>query len=243
MRILTVFFLLVTASIAFGGGLVAEYKFDGGLIDTGSDGQAADTLTSSSCVYDVSFAGQSLYCSSNNLTASDSADLDLPAQYTIEAFIKPYSFDGTQYIISKNSYAFVIADSNLIFYHTQSDNTIIASSPIPLVLNRWQHIAAIANGGIVMVFLNGRAAATIPYNGTILNSASPLSIGANAGSNPYYGLIDEIRIFNEVKTPAYIYSRALYTCGAMQNEDVDGDCRITFDDFEIMSIQWLLSEN
>jgi hypothetical protein len=228
---------------AWGSGLVAEYKFDGGLFDTGSDGDAADNLSGSQCVYADGISGSAVLCNSNTFTAVDSADLDLPPQYTIEVFIKPLSLTGLQCVFSKNSYSLFISDSNLIFYHTQSDSSVIASSPIHLTLNRWQHIAVTADGGTIIVYLNGSTASVNLYNGTVSNSASPLSIGSNSGSNFYHGFIDEIRMFSEVKNSSYIYSRAFYTCGALQKEDIDGDCKISLDDFSILADQWLLSEN
>jgi hypothetical protein len=236
MKLLSLLLVCIFACTAFSSGLVAEYKFDGSLIDTGSDGNSTDTLSQNNSVYQQGMSVDALYCDSISCTAADSADLDLPAKYTIEAFIKPYSLSGVQTVLSKTSYQFVINDGNLGFYHTQSNGTIVGSCSVPLTLNKWQHIAVAADGSAITLYLNGKAAANFVYNGTILNSTSVLSIGGT-----YHGLIDEVRMFGQIKTAAFIYSRAKFNCGSLPQEDIDGDCHITIDDFYVLTDQWLLS--
>ena len=237
MRLLSFILLCLLAFSAFGDGLVVEYKFDNSLIDTGSDGDITDTLTASSPVYENGLFENSLYCDSSDCAAADSCDLDLTPQYTIEAFIKPYLLSGVQTVLSKASYKIVISGSNLGFFHTQSNGTVIGDYSVPLTLNKWQHIAVIANGSLITLYLNGKCAATYVYNGTILNSSSALSIGSS-----YKGLVDEVRIFNYARTSDYVYSRSQYNCGDLPAEDIDGDCRITFDDLCILAGQWLLGQ-
>ncbi|HAL44545.1 MAG: hypothetical protein A2Y12_07285 [Planctomycetes bacterium GWF2_42_9] len=238
MRLLSFVLVCSFACSVFGSGLIAEYKFDNSLLDTGSDGNSTDNL-SGAAFYQAGISGASLYCGANLFVASDSADLDLPAQYTIEAFIKPHSLSGVQYILSKGSYQLFISDANVGFSLTQSDGSIISgvSKPV-LTLNRWQHIALTADGVKLTLYVNGIAASILLYDGTISDSADSLLIG----SNSYYGLIDEVRIFGSAKTAAYIYSRAFFDCGDMKKEDIDGDCRISIEDFFILAQQWLLIE-
>lgn len=236
MKILSFVFLCGIASVALGSGLVAEYKFDSSLLDTGSDGNSTDTL-SGTAFYQAGISADALCCDANSYTAADSGDLDLPAQYTIEAFIKPASLSGVQIVLSKTSYQFVISDGNLGFYHKQSNGTVVGNCSVSLTLNRWQHIAVVAQGSAITLYLNGKAAANFVYNGTILNSALPLSIGVS-----YHGLIDEVRMFGQSQTASFVYSRALYNCGSLPREDIDDDCKITLDDFYILTSQWLLSD-
>jgi len=243
IKLLSFFLLCGLACTAFGSGLVVEYKFDGSLMDSGSDGNTTNTLTAAADpAYTQGLSGEALYCNSNTFTAADSNDLDLASQYTIEAFIKPYLLSGIQYILSKSSYKMGISDGNLGVYHTQSDGTVVGGFSVPLTLNRWQHIAVTADGSTITLYLNGKAASSFLYNGTILNSTASLSIGSISGSNQYNGIIDEVRMFGAVKTASYIYSRALYSCGDLPQEDIDSDCRITVEDFYIAAEQWLLCD-
>jgi biopolymer transport protein ExbB len=238
MKLLSFVLVCIFACTAFGSGLIAEYKFDDSLIDTGSDGNSTDNL-SGAAFYHAGISGAALYCDANSFIASDSTDLDLPAQYTIEAFIKPHSISGIQYILSKGCYKLFMSDANLAFSHTQSDGSIISGiSASVLTLNRWQHIVLTADGSRLTLYVNGKAALILLYDGTILNSSASLSIG----NYSYHGLIDEVRIFGSAKTSAYIYSRAFYDCGDLQKEDIDRDCRISIEDFFILTEQWLLTE-
>jgi hypothetical protein len=223
--------------------MVTEYKFDGGLRDTGSDGSMADDLTAGNPVDQQGVTGDALICDANTVVAADSADLDLASQYTIEIFIKPASLSGIQYILSKDSYKIGISDSNLFVYHRQSDGTTVGGSTVRPTLNRWQHVAVVASSSTIILYLNGQAVKTFAYNGTILNSSEPLSICGAGGANYYSGLIDEIRMFNTAKTASYVLSRAAYSCGALPQGDADGDCRITISDFYLLAQQWLLCDS
>jgi hypothetical protein len=224
-------------------GLVVEYKFDGGGIDTGSDGSVVDNLTSSGQIYRQGVMGEALCCDSNIFTAADSADLDLASQYAIEAFIRPTSSSGLQYIFYKDSYKIGIQDGNLGVLHRQSNSAIIGDFSVPITLNKWHHVAVTANGSSLILYVDGKAAKTFSYNGTIYNSAVSLSVGGFSGGNYYKGQIDDVRMFNTVKSASYIASRAAYSCVSLPIGDVNGDCRITNDDLLVLAEQWLACDS
>lgn len=243
-KIAAVMFLLCLCGFCYAG-LLVEYKFDSGLIDTGSDGDVVDNLTSAGQIYRQGVMGDALYCDSNIFAAADSADLDLASsRYTIEAFIRPASFSGRQYIFYKDSYRIGIDNGNLGFLHLQSNGTLIGDFSVPLTLNKWHHIAVVrATSSSLILYLDGKAAKTFSYNNTIYNSTEPLSVGGLGTSNYYKGLIDDVRMFNAAKSASYIASRAAYSCASLPLGDVDGDCRITNNDLLVLAEQWLACDS
>ncbi len=89
---------------------------------------------------------------------------------------------------------------------TQSDNTVVkAVASSDLVLNRWIHIAATADGTMLNLIIEGQIVASVPYDGTLKTSYPYASIGAllnDAGTAPasisgfWNGKIEEVRWFN-----------------------------------------------
>jgi hypothetical protein len=90
-----------------------------------------------------------------------------------------------------------------------------ASRPFPL--NRWQHVAFVADGTCARLYRNGTQVDAATYDGTLDTAFKPLAIGmkTNAeGTGPLYdgpgtmqrwnGLIDDVRIYNRALTGAEI---------------------------------------
>ncbi len=82
----------------------------------------------------------------------------------------------------------------------------ITSGPI-LALNTWQHVAGTYDGSYMRIYLNGVIVDSIPKTISIFNSSSNLGIGfapIYAGSRNFAGRIDEVRIWNSVRSESEI---------------------------------------
>jgi hypothetical protein len=66
--------------------------------------------------------------------------------------------------------------------------------------NKWQHVVAVKEGNQVRFYVNGapKGTDTLITDTTIFSGDSNLRIGAvnPYGSEPFNGLIDEVRVFN-----------------------------------------------
>lgn len=89
-----------------------------------------------------------------------------------------------------------------------SANDTIGRYTVTLLPNHWYHIAVTADVAhqVVKYYVDGvEHSATNPQSlsSAIYNSTAPLRIGAgNQADNPFDGLIDDVRIWNRVRTPA-----------------------------------------
>jgi hypothetical protein len=81
----------------------------------------------------------------------------------------------------------------------------VTSTLIPtagsLPTGTWVHLAAIYDGAMMRLFIDGTQVAAIPKTGSVSqNAAVPTAIGnqpIGAGSKPFDGLIDDVRIYSE----------------------------------------------
>src|SRR5690606_13039937 len=75
-----------------------------------------------------------------------------------------------------------------------------------LSAGQWYHIAAIKNGNVRTLYVNGEAA---PLSGTpvaVQANSDPLTIGVDyiTSSRFFSGAIDEVRIWSTARTPAEV---------------------------------------
>jgi len=150
------------------------------------------------------------------LDAPDSADVDLPATYTIEAWIYPTELsDSWQRLVLRwggavgptgnHSYHFAIRNNGgftngVSLFHGQADGGEPNANGGTVVPNTWQHIAGVADGSTLRVYLNGQEVDAVPYDGTILDgSGEGLGIADSAtalSTIRYNGYLDELAIWN-----------------------------------------------
>lgn len=141
----------------------------------------------------------------------DNPALDLTATWTLEAWVHPRAAGNgvDQDIISKwagnpgASYILQIDHSGVIRLVTSNGTTnSIILGPTLLANNTWQHVAATFDNGTVLLYLNGvldqtATGAMVPYVGT-----EPVAFGreGNFPGGTLNGIIDEVRIWNVVRT-------------------------------------------
>lgn len=129
----------------------------------------------------------------------------ISGSYTKEAWINSNSLASNNNIISGNATAFwapALYGSKLSAGHGGGFNDV--QDPTPLVANTWYHVAVTydAGTGNMVLYKNGvqvASASSVPgYTETALY------IGAFSGSYNFSGMIDEVRIWNVVRSAAEI---------------------------------------
>jgi len=156
-------------------------------------------------------ASSSQYAS---ITDASQSGLDITGDMTIECWIKPESSPSSAILVSKygvSSYSFKLwQTSTSIALTLTSDGAGVNSSFIShsITVGVWQHIAVTykASSGLVTLYINSTSTGTATNTKTsIFNSSADFEIGSNrSGNNTYDGLIDEVRIWDDVRTATEI---------------------------------------
>ncbi|NVK85102.1 MAG: DUF5011 domain-containing protein [Cytophagia bacterium] len=73
-----------------------------------------------------------------------------------------------------------------------------ARNPQQLPVNEWIHVAVSYQPGSTHLYLNGQLVAT--GSGNINTTGNSLGIGYNQGDNPFTGIIDDVKVWNTIRT-------------------------------------------
>jgi phosphodiesterase/alkaline phosphatase D-like protein len=139
-----------------------------------------------------------------------------PSQLTFEAWVNPRTAkcntilsrgDGgnnfTDYIFQVGYDGTTCGVMKVGFYGTGAWD----SSTATVALNTWTHVAVTFDGTNKQFYINGVLDRTAPRSGSLYQSGSPMFIGRQGSvcnCNYFDGLLDEVRIWNVVRTPAQL---------------------------------------
>lgn len=155
----------------------------------------------------------------DNVTVAASSTLNQMPQMTLEGWINPH-IPNTPYIISKrgsSGWSLQMADSNFPTLYFQVDGTTelwTEAALSSITLNQWQHFAVTWDGSWtasnVHIYINGVEVPSYILlhdgGGTRADdSTSDLILGnANPNNFPMQGYLDDIKIYNYVRTAKQI---------------------------------------
>ena len=164
-----------------------------------------------------SIKGRALYFygSSNYVDCGNDTSVRIQGPITLMAWIKPYVLDRIeQKIITKESDAvsgYVVSlGNNTLAGRAGYDNTgdghgrSLASAAI-MTLD-WQNVAMTYDGSVIRLYRNGVEVASKANTGSTGNPPYHLTLGKRDEYNAlfFYGLMDEIRIYNTTLDSATI---------------------------------------
>ncbi len=152
--------------------------------------------------------------STSQVTVPDSNSLDLTTGLTLEAWVNPIQLSGSwRTVIFKQTtsgmaYALFAANGgNRPVGQVQIGAEQNATGPAALPLNAWTHVATTYDGATLRLFVNGAQVASKPQTGSAAVSNAVLRIGRNSiWSEPFRGLIDEVRIYDRALAATEIQS-------------------------------------
>jgi Concanavalin A-like lectin/glucanases superfamily/Secretion system C-terminal sorting domain len=156
--------------------------------------------------------GQSLKLTTSGACV-DAGDLDISGnQITLEATILMTDLNSVN-IISKHVWE---GDDNYLFRPRSFEITTgtqfyYLTVSYPYELNKWYHVAATYDGASMKYYVNGCQVAQMSATGTLFQNDYKTTIGYSIARNsePFYGNLDEIRIWNVARTQAQIQANAL----------------------------------
>jgi subtilisin-like proprotein convertase family protein len=173
----------------------------------------------------LSFNGENQYAECGN-----DAGLNLTGPLTIEAWINPSGWgenpstgfgrivDKEKFLLYLNNQNGKYNDHSLVFgiYHAENAFSASVTPENSVTINQWQHVAVTYDGvSDVKMYINGKeqilSQEDIPSGSIADNSEFPLLLGESGDQNrAFQGVIDEVRLWNQVRTVEEIQS-AIYT--------------------------------
>ena len=165
-------------------------------------------------------------------TYVDCGNVPIPADFTIEAWVNPATFNNETYVVAEDKryqpqgqYRFGFVDSGQLFFvmsdsqsnmyglqmTTSSPYNLISSNAVPL--GTWSEIAVSKSGGSFTLLVNGSVVSTVNTTSFAFGNGgaqNPLRIGARvdqdgqSAQGVFDGLIDEVRFWNVGRSPAQI---------------------------------------
>jgi hypothetical protein len=132
------------------------------------------------------------------LTAADNAAFDLPGDFTIEMWVyASASPGGTKSFINHSDAAstgwalgFNGTGTNLFWY---TNSSFILNTSSGLVLNAWNHVAAVRSGTSLVIYINGTSAGSVT-NSTSYAGTGLLYVGSDQYNQSFVGTLSGVRI-------------------------------------------------
>ena len=154
------------------------------------------------------FGGYSAYFDGTGdyLTLTTGSEFNFgTGDFTIECWLYPTTIGTTaKYFLGKVvawatnlDFSARIGTTGLVTFYAGDNTPIALESDTALSINNWYHLAFVRNSGVTSMYINGiKQSSTHTGSVTIPNDATTLYIGSytNAGSEMYYGYMDDFRI-------------------------------------------------
>lgn len=196
--------------LTFDPNYTALYHFDGANgtppRDTTAYGNTAQSATGASIDgvigHALQFSGQPLL-----LPASPSLQHNAGSAFTFSAWLRLDQASGEQLLLARRegtSSLLIGLKQGLPFMEIDGQRVV---STQPLNPGQWQHLALTAEGSNVVLFVNGREAASLAVAMPAFNSVMaigaelPVTEGSLSGYQPFHGALDELRL-SKVARPA-----------------------------------------
>lgn len=131
---------------------------------------------------------------------------------TLEAWVRPDRYGG-RFLNKQNQgvwgeYFLELQDGGLVSFFREHAPWTKLTSPAPIPLNQWTHVAAVYDGAKRQLYLNGQLVAEDQDAIAIGSGANLLQLGAGQNQNAPYqfftGGLDEVRIWNVARTASQI---------------------------------------
>ncbi len=157
--------------------------------------------------------------------------LALDRNFSLSGWIYPRSVSGLQGILSNDSYfQLAIKDDELLFTQIGSGSQDVISSGALAQAEAWNYVVAtISADGDVNLYVNDKLVGSSVLSERAAVTSSELLIGRDHDDNGFVGVIDDVRIYNEVIDADVIskeYASLLPPSGS------NPYCEIASDDFE-----------
>ena len=201
------------------GGLVGWWKFDetqGTTAKDSSGGNHTGTLVGNAkWAHGRSGGAVALDGNGSFVRIADKAAFNMADQATIACWVNIHSVPAEwMAIVTKGDGAWRLSThlKDRIIHFSVNDwnrnDGVNASTPINA--NEWHHLAAVYNGSVMQLYIDGKLDATQPWPGGIGKNDADVLIGENIEqpNRCFDGLIDDVRIYNHALSESEIKALA-----------------------------------
>lgn len=211
--------VLITGMTVSANGLAAYYPFDGNADDVSGNGHngtvfgavlTADRFGNPNSAY--SFDGANDY-----ISVPSTDGLNITGSLTLAAWILSHDISrGGQDIICKTQggcYSLTLNEGSLSKPAGTFSFLLDVHGPYQSVSSNtkegddtWFHVAGVYDGSQADIYVNGVLENSLQLQGPLAVNSYPLTIGNECGqlSEPFDGVIDDVRIYNTALSPAQI---------------------------------------
>lgn len=141
----------------------------------------------------------------------------LSKQFTVMAWVKPRTLDPKAVAGVLNfagGYAMQISKNKLSYADSVWWDFCGFGYYGQLEQDKWQHLAAVRNGDMVTLYIDGKEVGSRSVPGDAKPSKANINIGALSGKAGYFdGWVDEVAIFGKALTPKAIQAKAQLGAG------------------------------
>jgi len=135
--------------------------------------------------------------SNDYVEVPDAAHLEGMAQFTMEAWIYPYS-TGSEYMIVNKEHTYEMAVRSGTFqialWTDVSGWTWLGTQAVPT--NDWTHVAMVYDGSNMKVYIDGVYKEQFAKTGNVKVDTTDLRIGRRGGASYFHGKIDEVALYD-----------------------------------------------
>ena len=126
---------------------------------------------------------------------------------TLSLWVLPGRWLGNNALVTKGSYQFGLnqfSKDSIEFYLTDNNRVSLQTTLPNNWENNWHHVAGIYNGKSMIIYIDGKNIASMPFSGNISNKPFPVAIGhisdiegQEFSGNTSNGIFDRVAIFNK----------------------------------------------
>lgn len=146
---------------------------------------------------------------------ADKSAFDMGDQTTIACWVNIHSVSADwMTIVAKGDNAWRLStinqDKKFHFSVNDWNRTAGLNGSTTINADEWHHLAAVYNGGVLQLYIDGKLDASQPWTGGIGKNNSDVLIGENAQQSGRFfnGLIDDVRIYNQALSESEIKALA-----------------------------------
>lgn len=136
------------------------------------------------------------------VTVPDDVDFDIAHALTMQTWVAPNAFGAVQSLISRaGAYSLSLEnDGRVTALIYPNGVAAVVHSPSPLPQGLWSHVAATYDQTALRLYVDGVEVAATAVSGSMATSDGPVWLGRADAGNPLNGKLDEVVIYDRVRT-------------------------------------------
>jgi len=145
----------------------------------------------------------------NDFTSiNDSENIEPGQSFTLEAWIKPFASPNYYTVVATKALNYEMTITNNGGFRTglinASGTRVVFDIPNVVNMFQWNHVATTYDGTMIRAYVNGVKVGERPQTGLVRNDNNQLLIGNYVNTYPFFGSMDEVKLYKEVLSSSEI---------------------------------------